>query len=70
MENNNIFAFDLKGEDYATQKAIEMKVKEAMKNKDSELQIEIASRESMIGIKEYVKSYELRKSSRSSEETK
>lgn len=70
MENNNIFAYNLLGEDYATQKAIEMKVKDAMKNKDVNLQIEIANRESMIGIKEYVKSFELLRTSQVKEETK
>ena len=70
MENNNIFAYNLLGEDYATQKAIEMKVKDAMKDKDVDLQIEIANRESMIGIKEYVKSFELLRTSQVKEETK
>ena len=62
MEYNNIFAFDLKDQDYATQKSIEFKLRESLKNKTPYIQEVIAKRQSLVGLKEFIKTIELDKS--------
>lgn len=58
MEKNNVFAYDLKGNDYGTQKSIEFKLKEALTLKERDLQIAIAKRDSMVGLRDYVNTYQ------------
>jgi len=61
LENNNVFAYDLHGEDYATQKSIQIKLQQVMSDQDEDVQIELARRESMVGLKDYVKKLEFNK---------
>jgi hypothetical protein len=61
MENNNVFAYDLNENDYATQKSIEFKLKESLKFKSKSLQMAISKRDTLVGLKEYINTLESKK---------
>ena len=50
LEANNVFAYDLDKDDYATQKSIEIKLRETIKDKDIETQIAIANSQTLVNI--------------------
>lgn len=50
LEANNVFAYDLHKVDYATQKSIEIKLRETIKDKDIETQIAIANSQTLVNI--------------------
>ena len=54
LENNNIFAYDIEGDDYGTQKSIQCKLKDSVSNLDDDIRGEVIKRDSMVGLKNYI----------------